>query len=627
MAQPDTKVYTYRVHHYTSNKVFVATLGTFHLYLPKTTGNFATGWYVRYGAPVTTGTNPLYTLCLAQCPDFKFICWPCFRTTANYDADNFENYFQNFQALQTVATVGVATGDFLLAENVNNGVCIAQKVGSTGGNAQFYTYTKQGFENGDNNGAISQLASGIFFCNANGSGETLGSTIGLVYNDVDTNGNPTSFLIVTFRGVTSTNNSIRIYEISNVASGNIDGFRAFFADGDPYYNPPYDDFPESGEDHGNPDPNQEDDDIDLDPPPDTNFTDAGLCRIYLATKEQLKDLADYIWTDSNFLQDIINHAKQLLENPAEAIISLGIVPCVPTTAALDEVKVLYIGTGVDMYPVIEQYPLIDCGSYTLKEMYGSALDYNPYTRVQLFLPYIGTVDLNTDEVMGKTLHIYYRIDVVTGVCCAYVKANSDILYQFTGHCALFQPITSADFSGYLNAVIAAAKMVASIATYGAAPEIAQTIAGSATPSISGSSYESRTTTRNPLTGRQILSGTEESNRITESPGASFEEVSARSISNTVGAVMNSKANVAHSGGFSGNSGFLGKRRPYLIIQRPDIANPKNYGKYNGYPCMMGLSLNDCSGFTQVQSIQLTGIAATNPELAEIATLLKSGVIL
>lgn len=392
---------------------------------------------------------------------------------------------------------------------------------------------------------------------------------------------------------------------------------------------PYDEFPNTGEDAGEVDPNPEDDDIEETDLPTMSFATAGFCRIYRPSFSQVSALASYMWTDQSFLQTVINHLKQILENPIDAIISLSIVPCVPDVLSDEEVKVMYVPTGVYMPPVQRQFVSVDCGTYTLTEMYGSALDYNPYTSVQLYLPYIGIVQLDTDEVMGKTISIGYRIDVVTGVCCAYVKANNDVLYQFSGHCSIHQPITSADFSGYINAALAAGKLVASIAAAGAgAPAVAATLAGAPTPSISGTESKTVETERNPNTGRQITVGTRRQESQTYNPGASFGEVATRGVSNTVGAVMNSKTIVQHSGGFSGNSGFLAAvRRPYLIVTRPRIANPENYGKYNGRPSMIYLNLGECTGFTQVQSIQLTGIDATNPELSEIATLLNSGVIL
>ena len=391
---------------------------------------------------------------------------------------------------------------------------------------------------------------------------------------------------------------------------------------------PYEDFGNTEEDAGEVDPDPDDDDIEEDSLPTTSFADAGFCRIYSPSLAQLDSLSNYLWTDQTFLQTVINHLKQIIENPIDAIISLSLIPCVPPTSTNEEVKVMFIPTGVYMPPVTNQFVEVDCGTFALKEMYGSALDYNPYTSVQLYLPYVGIVQLDTDEVMGKVIHVGYRIDVVTGVCCAYVKAGNDVLYQFSGHCSIQQPITSADFSGYINAALAAGKLVASVAAAGAgAPEVAASLVGAPSPSVSSTSSDTRITERNESTGRQITAGTKHQESKTEKSGASFGEVAARGISNTVGAVMNSKTIVQHSGGFSGNSGYLAAvRRPYLIVTRPRIANPEKYGEFNGRPSMIYLNLGSCTGYTQVQSVHLTGIDATNPELSEIATLLTSGVI-
>lgn len=358
--------------------------------------------------------------------------------------------------------------------------------------------------------------------------------------------------------------------------------------------------------------------------PTVSFTSTGFVRIYNPTLAQLSSLASYMWTDSTFLQTVINHAKQLLENPIESIISLNLLPCSIPNGTSEEVKVLFIPTGVYMPPATTQFVEVDCGSVDLTETYGSALDYSPYTKVHCYLPYIGTVTLDTDEVMGHTISIKYRVDVATGVCVAHILVDGDVFYQFSGHCAVAMPLTSADFSTYIAAAIGTAKAVAGVAAAGAgAPGVAAALTGAPAPRTTSS--KTTETERNPSTGRQITTGTV--SRSSESQGATFGEIAVKAASNTVGAVMGSKMVVEHSGGFTGNSGYMGVRRPYLIVEIPRIANPENYAKYNGYPSMITARLGECSGYTEVQSIQLTGFKATNPELTQIGELLKAGVIL
>lgn len=373
-----------------------------------------------------------------------------------------------------------------------------------------------------------------------------------------------------------------------------------------------------------------DDDSDLIPDsslPTVSFADTGFTRIYNPSLSQLNALANYLWTDQTFLQTVINHLKQLLENPMDAIISLSLVPCAVPQGAAENVKVMFIDTGVSMYPATSQFVDVDCGTLDVEEYYGSALDYNPYTKIHAYLPYIGQVTLDTDEVMGKNLQVKYRIDIVTGMCAAKILVNQNVLYQFSGHCAINMPINSADFSSYIGAAITAGKMVAGVVAGAAgAGGLAAGLIGGPAPSTSVGTTQTNTDERDSegnLAGFTDTT-TVRTNRVS---GMTMGEMAGRAISNTVSSVMNSKMTVEHAGGFSGNSGYLAVRRPYLIIERPRMCNPEEYGKYNGRPSMIYLNLGELTGYTEVQNIQLTGFTATNPEMSEIAQLLKSGVIL
>lgn len=364
-----------------------------------------------------------------------------------------------------------------------------------------------------------------------------------------------------------------------------------------------------------------------------SFQSTGLCRVYVPSITDLNDLANYLWTDQTFLDTIKNILINQFENFMEAVISLTMVPCQVPAGTAQSVKVMFLPTGLSFPPATQQFVEVDCGYVDITERYASALDYNPYTKVSLYLPFIGTVPLDTDEVMGHRVKCVYTIDIVSGACVAKIMVNypdssNGVLYQFSGHCSISMPLTAADFSSYYAAAMSGLKMASGIAAAGAgAPGLAGTLLGEPTAHPSSTTTTTRTTARNATTGRQILTGTE-SRETSHTPGqASFKELATRASVNTVGAVINSKFSVEHSGGFTGNTGFLGVQTPYVIITRPDMCNPNEYGAYNGRPSMMYLYLGNLSGFTQVQNIKLTGIPATNPELGEIAELLKTGVIL
>lgn len=366
------------------------------------------------------------------------------------------------------------------------------------------------------------------------------------------------------------------------------------------------------------------------PLPTFSFANSGFARIYNPDLSQLQRLANYLWTDTTFLQTIVNHAKQLLEDPIESIITLNRLPISVPNGEAEVVKVLYIPTNTSMPPVTNQFVDVDCGTLQIKHEYDSALDYNPYTDISLVLPFIGVVQLDPDEVMDKTLSLTYRVDVVSGMCVAKVAVDGCVLYQYSGNCAISMPFNSADFSNYISAMVTAAKSITGVAAAGAAGAMAAAAEG--TEAVKA--IVAKATSGEPeSTGPSLPAPSNKSTNVFKETfgkggvGEGTLKAAKKGVANTVGAVVSSKRTIEHAGHFSGNSGFLGVRRPYAIIKRPKMCNPEEYGRFNGRPCMMYLYLGNLSGYTEVQEIHLTGILATNDELIEIENLLKSGVIM
>lgn len=392
---------------------------------------------------------------------------------------------------------------------------------------------------------------------------------------------------------------------------------------------PYDPGGNSGEGGGGGTFDGDSDQISDSPLPTLSCADTGFTRIYTPTLAQVQNLARYLWTDESIVDTFWNVVKRYFEDPMQAFISFSIVPVPVPVAGTEEFKVLFIPTGVMLNTVANQFVDVDCGTFEMKEYYGSALDYSPNTKVSCYLPYIGTVSLNTDDVMGRTLQVKYRVDICSGSCVAKILVDGNVIYQFPGCCHVPIPFTSADFASYGSAIISAVKT--GIAAYAAGvgnTELGAGILGMNAGQQTGDSYTKTVvnTERNPATGRQITTGTQKVTKEITGTKASFNGIVQTGIANTANAVTASKAVVERSGSFSGNSGYLGVRRPYLIIERPRMCMPSNYQQLNGFPSMITTVLSECSGYTRVQQVQLTGVEATNPEQAEVLELLKGGVI-
>lgn len=402
----------------------------------------------------------------------------------------------------------------------------------------------------------------------------------------------------------------------------------------PYIPNPYEPGGDSGEGGGGGNFDDTSDPIPDSSVPTLSSSNTGFTRIYNPSLSQVQDLARYLWTDETVIQTIWNHIKQYFEDPMQAIIGFNLVPCAVPNGGTKNFALMYIDTGVAMTVAANQFVDVDCGTCEISEYFGSALDYSPYTKISCFLPFIGTVQLNTDEVMKTTLQVKYRIDICSGSCVAKILVNGNVLYQYSGHCAIPIPISASDFSSYVSTAVSVAKLAIGAAVGGGMGAVA---AGADNPTQQTNQVVTTTQTtetgRNPATGRQITLGTRTTIETRESPAdqsttqASFSGLTPSNIANTVGQIMTAKPHVEHSGSFSGNSGYLGVRRPYLIIQRPNMCMPSQYQQFNGFPSMITEELSGLKGFTRVQQVQLTGMSATNPEQAEILEMLKSGVII
>lgn len=313
--------------------------------------------------------------------------------------------------------------------------------------------------------------------------------------------------------------------------------------------------------------------------PTLSALDTGFVTVFKPTKTQLKDLYDYLWTG---LFDIDNFRK-IFANPIDTIMGFGIVPINLVTGAAKEVKVGNIGTGVNMSPVTEQYYRLDCGTITISEYWGTYLDYEPYFTMDLYLPYIGSVPISTDDIKRNwvtpktgTIQVVYHVDILSGACVAYIICNGSVAYEYAGSCLTQLPITGNDFTSTFQSIIGIAGNVASA-------------------------------------GIKIAAG--------GSAGILND------ATNAAHNVMNAKPTINRSGGVASTSGLMGVQTPYLILNRPIPAIADNQNSYTGYPAHMTKRISEVHGYTEWEQVWFKDIPATDPELQELKTLLDGGVIL
>ena len=308
--------------------------------------------------------------------------------------------------------------------------------------------------------------------------------------------------------------------------------------------------------------------------PSIGSSAAGLLHVYNPTASEVQQFGQWLWT--TFSGDLIDTLSKLFNNPMDAVIGLHEIYCTPVTSGFSMIKAGYLESNVTSRLVSERYKEISCGAVGVPEYWGNYLDYAPYTKCYCYLPFIGIVELNADDIMNRGVEIVYRIDIYTGSCIAMIKTAksggvTNVIYEFQGNCAVEVPITSGQKSSIQGALLTATTAALSAATAGA------TAVGSAA----------------------IVGGAR-------------------------GAAHN-KNMVQHSGSFGSSYGAMGIKTPYLIIKRPKQKVVPGYNENYGYPAHKMVHISACTGYLKAIEVDVISPTATEEEKKLIETSLKSGI--
>lgn len=341
--------------------------------------------------------------------------------------------------------------------------------------------------------------------------------------------------------------------------------------------------------HGK-DPEYRSDPIEQPGEPDETHASAarlGFIRAYEVSESYLQTFGECLFgsTFEGFL-------RGLASNPLDFVVSLNIFPAKPYTGVLTPIRLSRykcvaspatpigdeLGYNSSGNPLTSQYKTFDFGTLSVPENWGNYLDYEG-TKIELFLPFIGTVDIDPAEVLGGTINVQYTIDFFTGQCVANIlctknmelpngQALSNICAQhsYQGNCASQIPLSRVDYGSMI--------------------------------------------------GNLINSCTQ---AITNPAGA---------VINTAEGIANGafRPNVSSKGNLVANSGYCSVLYPYLRITRPITAEPESYQEVIGYPSYINTTLGECDGICVCDDIDLKGITgATESELNRIKQACREGI--
>lgn len=335
--------------------------------------------------------------------------------------------------------------------------------------------------------------------------------------------------------------------------------------------------------------NYKGDEITDDGAPDDNPNAMGIMGLWAPTRAQYKAFCHYLW--NGFQQAMVGAFGN--NDGMQCILACKEYPFVINATKEATMALGKVDTNLTVNVAPGNYFAIVFKG-TVKNPSHSFMDYSPYSKVSVYLPYIGITDLDIDQVSGKEVTITYKIDIVSGIGVVLISTVDDnnkniIIGSYPVQMGKELPVTATDYQRAAQSWVGLAMTAVGAVAGVGLPMMAGAIAG-ATGAVAGA---------------------------------------AGAVAGSAGqAASSTKADIKQSGSLGGCSGMLGISYPYFIYKMTNFSN-------SGYKGLIGkkssvvvkLSTLKGSGYNKIEAVNLHIEGATDAELAEIKQDLLSGVIL
>lgn len=142
--------------------------------------------------------------------------------------------------------------------------------------------------------------------------------------------------------------------------------------------------------------------------------------IYLPTSQDLHDIANYNWHIP-----VSSSVKDYITELFQTFIS---VPSTANKKVTIAGETSTIECGYSKVVDVE----VESNEVVFDEESKNFLDYEPYQKVEIYLPFIGFQKLDTDRVIGHTIKIIYVCNLYTADCTCYIYSDNVMFKAFTG---------------------------------------------------------------------------------------------------------------------------------------------------------------------------------------------------
>ena len=384
---------------------------------------------------------------------------------------------------------------------------------------------------------------------------------------------------------------------------------------------------------------------------------AGVYRLVGLTQSQLQLMADYMFSDTSVGEAWENLMKLIYGNVVDTIIAVQEFPMDVADSVGSDIF-CFIGRDITTGAFVgkaltSEYRSLDFGSIEVPRYSGTFYDFEPYTTLTLYIPYIGYIDMKPTEVVGSTLYINGWVHLSTGEVTINVRSSrTGVLGSYSGNIGRSLPISSADCTRLYAAIIETAAGLGGYATFGASVsamggiehadphnmnvargQYAQAVRayGSAKKGVRGLQANMLEKQDAYEQAKEEFSSAKTAERqevqAAERAEREFNEAGLEAYSNAIDAVT-SGFEVVRGTHMTPGAGRTSPQICFLRIEVPHQNVSKNQ-KLLGYPCNSAEVLNSdkLHGYTELRMIdlQIPGISLT--ELQELESILKGGFYL
>lgn len=314
------------------------------------------------------------------------------------------------------------------------------------------------------------------------------------------------------------------------------------------------------------------------------FSNTVMGTLYsLYNKLDLEKISQWFYNQTEKI-DIANNVISLKEIPF-SLAALNIVP-LDTDLKIGGVNVTYNNENIKVGQIVSSATTslsVLFGEFNIPRLSGTFLDYAPYTKYELLLPFAPTPVTLPDWCINKTVQAIFLYDIYTTSCQYVIECNGERICSVSGCFGVDRPISAQNV-----ALKDASRLSAQVAT---ASSVLGGVMSASTGNIGG-----------------IMSG-------------AIGGVSALSQM-----IMSGKQNYMYTVGANGDSSSVGLcHAVHLKITRTLSAEDSNFTHVYGRPLCKYKKLSSVTGYTKCDNVNTNGLSCSENEKQRIKQLLETGI--